>query len=74
MSFTIVCRHRRTSLMFIIMAEKDDIFIAFPKLKIGKGEKIFLTKIDGLWVGDSKDKKLVEKIGREIDAVCKQKA
>jgi hypothetical protein len=35
---------------------------------------IFLTKSGEQWVGDSNDKRLVKKIGQEIDAACRQKA
>jgi hypothetical protein len=72
--FTIAFKHRRATALFIVKAEMDGIFIAFPKLKRGTGEEIFLTKTGGQWVGDSHDKLLVRKIGREIDALLQQKA
>ena len=62
-----------TIVEYLVKAEIDDIFIAMPKTKGEHSEKIFLTKTKGQWVGDCDDKKLVEKIGQEIDAVHKPK-
>lgn len=74
MNFTIAFHHRRSARLFLIKVERDAIFIAYPKWKNIRDEAIFLTKTNGQWVGDSADKKLVEKIGREIDDVYKQAA
>jgi hypothetical protein len=72
-TITISVQHRRTALCFSIKRERDDIFIAQVQEEDGWGESIFLTKSDSRWVGDCSDKKLVEKIGAEIDAICWQK-
>jgi hypothetical protein len=55
-------------MVFVVSEERDDIFIATPKTYEAKREKIFLTRVNGCWVGDCRDKKLMLKIGREIEA------
>lgn len=73
MKYTVSFQYCRALLTFLIKKEQDGIFIALPKEKHGWGESIFLTKTEGQWVGDSSDKKLVEKLGAEIEAARWQK-
>lgn len=72
MKFTIALQHRRTRMIFLIVAEKDGIYIAWPRKDRGRSENIFLIKPEEQWIGDSDDKSLVKKIGKEIDAACRQ--
>jgi hypothetical protein len=65
---TIVITHRRATLVFRVRDERDEIFIAVPATNMQRREKIFLTRTNSTWVGDCRDKRLVLKLGREIDA------
>ncbi|HZH38000.1 MAG TPA: hypothetical protein VEX65_12020 [Flavisolibacter sp.] len=68
MLFTIAFQHRRTTLVFRVREERDEIFIAIPATNVQRRDKIFLTRANSTWVGDCRDKRLVLKLGRGIDA------
>jgi hypothetical protein len=67
MNFTVSIKHHKRLLAYLVKMEKDAIFIAFPRKKNPLPDIIFLTKTDHKWKGDIEDKKLVKKIGLEID-------
>lgn len=69
MRFNISLEQRHTISEYLIKVEKDDIFIAFPKEKTKRSETIFLTRVEGAWVGDCSNKNLVKKLGAQIDIV-----
>lgn len=73
MNFIVAFQYKTKGRIFLVKVEQDDIFIAFPRKDEIKDEPIFLTKANGRWVGDTCDKKLVAKIGSQIDAVFQQK-
>lgn len=74
MNFVVAFQYHRKACIYIVKAEKDDIFVAVPRKHRKNEEPIFLTKIDSNWLGDCDDKKLIQKIGVEIDTLYQPKA
>lgn len=70
MHFLVSVQHKGACFTYLIKAEPDGIFIAFPQKREGLREKIFLVKPDRQWVGDADDKRLVQRIGRQIETCC----
>ncbi len=72
--FKILVVYNGLQQVYLIAPQPDEIFIALPQRTRVK-EKFFLTKGNGHWVGDMANKKLLEKIGDEIDkALAVEKA
>lgn len=69
MQFLVSVQHKACCFTYVIKAEPDGIFIAFPQKRGGLREKIFLIKTDRQWMGDADDKLLVQQIGRQIE-IC----
>ena len=67
MNFHVSVQHKAHCLPYVIKAEPDGIFIAFPQIREQLKEKIFLLKTGQQWVGDAADKLLVQRIGRQIE-------
>lgn len=68
MNFTVSIKHRSLVVAYIIKMERDEIYIAIPQKKKLSAEKIFLTKTADKWVGDNNDKRLIKKLGCQIEA------
>lgn len=67
MLFLVFVQLKTDCFTYVIKAEPDGIFIAWPQKRDRLGEKIFLVKAGQRWVGDAGDKLLVRRIGRQIE-------